>query len=108
MIGVPMDLVVTNRPARACSRRAAIIRLRIQFSRLWALPGLSGIHIDAHCDTTGKYEGAKFHHGGRLGVAAVAGKCRDVIGGGPVYISLDVDGIDPAFAPGMGTPEVGG
>lgn len=27
---------------------------------------------------------------------------------GPVYVSLDIDGVDPAFAPGTGTPEVGG
>jgi guanidinobutyrase len=28
--------------------------------------------------------------------------------GGPVYISFDIDGIDPAYAPGTGTPEIGG
>ena len=28
--------------------------------------------------------------------------------GGPVYLSFDIDGVDPAFAPGTGTPEVGG
>ena len=36
---------------------------------------------------------------------------RDVaerMGDGPVYISLDIDGIDPAFAPGTGTVEIGG
>lgn len=112
------------------------------------------IHIDAHCDTAGEYDGAKFNHGGpfrhavlegvldpertiqigirgsaefiwefsydagmtvihvedfsRMGVDAVIAKAREVVGDGPVYISLDVDGIDPAFAPGTGTPEVGG
>jgi guanidinobutyrase len=30
------------------------------------------------------------------------------IGGGPVYVSVDIDGIDPAYAPGTGTVEVGG
>jgi guanidinobutyrase len=30
------------------------------------------------------------------------------VGGGPVYISFDIDGLDPAFAPGTGTVEVGG
>ena len=30
------------------------------------------------------------------------------VGGGPVYPSFDIDGIDPAFAPGRGTVEVGG
>ncbi len=33
---------------------------------------------------------------------------RSQLGAGPVYLSFDIDGIDPAFAPGTGTPEVGG
>lgn len=115
---------------------------------------LGCIHIDAHCDTSGEYEGAKFQHGApfrhavldgvldpertiqvgirgnaeylwefsyesgmtvihaetfaEMGVAKVIAKAREVVGDGPVYVSLDVDGIDPAFAPGTGTPEVGG
>jgi guanidinobutyrase len=30
------------------------------------------------------------------------------VGGGPVYLSFDIDGLDPSFAPGTGTPEIGG
>ncbi len=44
----------------------------------------------------------------RMGVDAVIDRVRQVVGTGPVYISFDVDGLDPAFAPGTGTPEVGG
>ncbi len=33
---------------------------------------------------------------------------RQQLGTGPVYISFDIDGLDPSFAPGTGTPEVGG
>jgi agmatinase len=112
------------------------------------------LHIDAHCDTAGTFEGSKFHHGGpfrhavldgvldpersiqigirggaeflwefsfesgmtvlhvdevaEMGVRAVVEKARKVIGDGPTYVSFDIDGIDPAFAPGTGTPEVGG
>jgi guanidinobutyrase len=33
---------------------------------------------------------------------------RELVGGGPVYLSFDIDGLDPAFAPGTGTPEIGG
>lgn len=33
---------------------------------------------------------------------------RAQVGGGPVYLSFDIDGIDPAFAPGTGTPEIAG
>lgn len=112
------------------------------------------VHIDAHCDTMGSYDGSKFHHGGpfRLavldgvldpertvqigirgasslywdfsvqsgmtvismeefaatGLEAVIRRTREVVGEGPVYVTVDVDGFDPAFAPGTGTPEVGG
>ncbi|MFW2334215.1 agmatinase [Ilumatobacter sp.] len=33
---------------------------------------------------------------------------REQVAGGPVYLSFDIDGLDPAFAGGTGTPEVGG
>ncbi|MBL8702781.1 MAG: agmatinase [Alphaproteobacteria bacterium] len=112
------------------------------------------VHIDAHCDTGGPFEGSKFHHGGpfrqavldgvldpertiqigirgsaeflwefsyesgmtvlhaetvtELGIKAVIAKAREVVGDDPVYLSFDVDGLDPAFAPGTGTPEAGG
>ncbi|HEY1944802.1 MAG TPA: agmatinase [Roseiarcus sp.] len=112
------------------------------------------LHIDAHCDTSGPYEGSKFHHGGPFrkavldgaldperviqigirggaeylwefsyesgmtvihaedvakgGVVAVIERAKAVLGDGPTYISFDVDSVDPGFAPGTGTPEVGG
>ncbi|MGI3900591.1 MAG: agmatinase [Janthinobacterium lividum] len=112
------------------------------------------VHIDAHCDTSGRYEGSKFHHGGPfreavlagvldprrtiqigirggaeylwefsyesgmtvihaeevtgLGVPEIVARARRVVGDGPTYVSFDVDSLDPGFAPGTGTPEVGG
>lgn len=42
------------------------------------------------------------------GPAAVAAHIRQLIGEAPVYLSFDIDVLDPAFAPGTGTPEVGG
>ncbi len=33
---------------------------------------------------------------------------RNQMDRGPVYVSFDIDGLDPAFAPGTGTPEIGG
>lgn len=44
----------------------------------------------------------------RLGVDATIAKMRAVVGDGPTYVSFDIDGLDPAFAPGTGTPEIGG
>jgi guanidinopropionase len=43
-----------------------------------------------------------------LGVERVIEEARAVVGDGPTYISFDVDGLDPVYAPGTGTPEVGG
>src|SRR5262252_3341407 len=44
----------------------------------------------------------------RLGIEGVVAKAREVVGDGPTYISFDVDGLDPAYTPGPGTPEAGG
>ncbi len=112
------------------------------------------VHIDAHCDTGGTYDGCKFHHGGpfrlavldgvldpektiqigirgsseaiwefsytsgmtvvhiedvmEIGIPALIEKTRELIGDTPVYVSVDVDAFDPAYAPGTGTPEAGG
>ena len=42
------------------------------------------------------------------GLPAVIERARAVAGEGPTYVSFDIDSLDPAFAPGTGTPEVGG
>jgi len=56
-------------------------------------------------------------HGGRLvtpddlataGAAEVAAAIREQVGDRPLYLTLDVDALDPAFAPGTGTPVPGG
>ena len=39
---------------------------------------------------------------------AVIAEARRVVGDGPTYITFDVDGLDPVYAPGTGTPEPGG
>lgn len=42
------------------------------------------------------------------GVKDVMAQARDIVGNQPTYCSFDIDFIDPAFAPGTGTPEIGG
>ena len=44
----------------------------------------------------------------RVGVESVAQEALQLVGDGPTYLSFDIDSIDPAFAPGTGTPEIGG
>ncbi len=121
---------------------------------LGARTPLGMVHIDAHCDTGGAFEGERFHHGGpfrnavldgvldptrtiqigirggggyiwefsydsgmtvieakdlpALGIDAIVARARAVVGNGPAYLSFDIDSLDPAFAPGTGTPEIGG
>ena len=43
-----------------------------------------------------------------LGIREVAARTVALVGAGPVFLSVDVDVLDPAFAPGTGTPEPGG
>ena len=43
-----------------------------------------------------------------LGWPQVMQIARTVVGRAPAYLSFDIDFIDPAYAPGTGTPEVGG
>jgi agmatinase len=42
------------------------------------------------------------------GPKAAAERIRDAVGDAPAYLSFDIDALDPAFAPGTGTPEIGG
>jgi len=43
-----------------------------------------------------------------MGVDNVIAEARRIVGDGATYISFDVDGLDPVYAPGTGTPEIGG
>ena len=43
-----------------------------------------------------------------LGIEEVTDRAVDVVGSGPVFLTVDIDVLDPAFAPGTGTPEPGG
>lgn len=44
----------------------------------------------------------------RIGLEEVVESVRRRVGDAPVYLSVDIDVLDPAFAPGTGTPEMGG
>ncbi|SMP27604.1 agmatinase [Shimia sagamensis] len=44
----------------------------------------------------------------KRGLEDVMGEAREIVGKEPTYVSYDIDFVDPTFAPGTGTPEVGG
>ena len=52
------------------------------------------------CITIDEYE--------EMGRAAAIAEIQRVLGDGPVYITLDIDGLDPSYAPGTPVPEIGG
>jgi guanidinopropionase len=77
-----------------------IVQIRIRGSMYtpdekdWALSvGIRIVHIEEYFE---------------LGPERVIAEARRIIGDGPAYVSFDVDGLDPVYAPGTGTPEVGG
>jgi len=44
----------------------------------------------------------------KQGADAIIKETRKIVGNNPTYISFDIDSLDPAYAPGTGTPDVGG
>ena len=69
----------------------------------------SPMHKDVHDWTVGKGVTIVFaEEVHEAGPARVAERVRAVIGGAAAYLTFDIDALDPAFAPGTGTPEVGG
>ena len=77
-------------------KRTIQIGIRGPTEPLWAFSyesGMTVIHIE------------EFY---ALGIPEVVRQAKKIAGTGPTYLSFDVDGLDPVYAPGTGTPEVGG
>ena len=73
--------------------------------------GVRGPRGDVRDAEPGAIRGAHVHTMEELverGVKAVTAEVREALGDRPVYLSFDVDAVDPAFAPGTGTPVPGG
>jgi agmatinase len=45
---------------------------------------------------------------GELGISRLADLVHELTAGAPIYLTIDIDGLDPAFAPATGTPVIGG
>ena len=43
-----------------------------------------------------------------LGITALVNQVREIVGTKPVYVTFDIDCLDPSMAPGTGTPVIGG
>lgn len=77
-------------------KRAVQVGIRGSSEPLWEFSyesGMEVMHIEEFAE---------------LGWKGAAEKIRRIVGSGPVYVSFDIDCLDPAFAPGTGTPVAGG
>jgi agmatinase len=54
------------------------------------------------------YEVIAMHEFEQLGTDTVLERIHKRVAGAPCFVTIDIDAIDPAYAPGTGTPEVGG
>jgi len=77
-------------------RRTVQIGIRGSSEYLWEFSTDSGMTV-IHAEEIEQF-----------GLAAVVETARRVVGNGATYLSFDIDSLDPAYAPGTGTPEVGG
>ena len=73
--------------------------------------GIRGAANSEECWEFGRQHGFRIiyiEEFSEMGVAKVIDEARAIVGDKRTYVSFDIDGIDPAFAPGTGTPEIGG
>ena len=73
--------------------------------------GIRGTMYDGEDIEFGRSEGVRIVEIEELmdrGPEEVMQEAREIVGDRPTYVSFDIDFIDPAFAPGTGTPEIGG
>lgn len=76
--------------------RTIQIGIRGASEYLWEFSYKSGMHV-IHAEDISA-----------MGLPAVIAKALEVVGDGPTYLSFDIDSLDPSYAPGTGTPEIGG
>jgi agmatinase len=76
--------------------RTVQIGIRGSAEYLWEFSYESGMTVIHAEDVTG------------MGMPAIVEKAKQIVGDGPTYLSFDIDSVDPSFAPGTGTPEIGG
>ncbi len=104
------DVFEGHRWSHACTERRALELAGLSPEHLVFVGLRSFVHeewdyLQAHPEIT--YHTARECY--RQGIAAIAGQVVEKLRGVPaVYFTLDIDGLDPAYAPGTGTPEGGG
>ena len=105
--GTPISASATRtaRPSGGPGRRASSCGTT---ACTWASAGRSTAGSDLTDDTAMGFAQVTTDEVAEDGVAAIVERMRARVGDAPVYVSVDIDVLDPAHAPGTGTPEAGG
>jgi len=105
IVGVPFDAGVTNRPGARHGPR----EIRNMSSLTRTIHHVTRVNPYELC-RVGDVRFTNVYHLDEAikSIEAVIAEARRVVGEGPTYISFDVDSLDPVYAPGTGTPEIGG
>src|SRR5205814_1674616 len=122
--GIPYDLGTSNRPGARFGPTAIRLASRMLVDGDHPIAGAAPAAQDiadigdfriAHGDIAGTLKAIEaqakpLKHLVALGGdhTLTLGRVREVVGDAPAYLTFDIDALDPAFAPGTGTPEIGG
>lgn len=104
------DDMFGERIAHGTPFRRAVEEGLLQTSKVWQV-GLRGSGYGADDFDWPRQQGftvVQAHEVWYQSLAPLMAQIREAIGQTPCYLSFDIDGIDPAFAGGTGTPEIGG
>ena len=104
------DDMFGERIAHGTPFRRAVEEGLLQTSKVWQI-GLRGSGYSADDFDWPRQQGftvVQAHEVWYQSLAPLMARVRESIGQAPCYLSFDIDGIDPAFAGGTGTPEIGG
>ncbi|MDB5928347.1 MAG: agmatinase [Polaromonas sp.] len=104
------DDMFGERLAHGTPFRRAVEEGLLQGSKVWQI-GLRGTGYSADDFDWPRQQGftvVQAHEVWYQSLAPLMARVRESIGDAPCYLSFDIDGIDPAYAGGTGTPEIGG
>jgi arginase family enzyme len=107
ILGIPFDAGTSYRPGARFGPQAirqASRHLRTQYHPAYDTEPFR----DQQVADAGDVACNPFNIAEAIGIPSVVERIRQCVGNHPLYLSIDVDVLDPAHAPGTGTPEIGG
>ncbi|MBN3273105.1 SPEB protein, partial [Polyodon spathula] len=105
-VGVPIDTGTSNRPGASNHLTYLLFFfLPLRFCHLY-LYWITGKLCEVICELIA--QGFRVVEAGECWWKSLTPLMAETVGDGPVYLSFDIDALDPSYAPGTGTPEIAG